>query len=278
MREHARSIAPASEIPTDRVGPYIISNQSIGEGIGGPVKLAHNIFNSDRAAAKTVNKSISQKLKEGRKEIRILQNCEHPNIIKLQHVEETPYLLFIFTEYCECGDIWNYMQTRGYFEENAAKYIFRQMVEAVDYCHKKQRICHHDIKLENYVMDSSQRVKLIDFGFAIDLQETGGKNSIKVFDSSPAYSPLEILTRRPHDETVDIFSLGICLHFMLNGAFPFCESDKTSFEELCENVQMNNVEFAEYLSPTVKELIMRMLARKKCRITIEEIKAHRWFL
>jgi len=274
MREHARSMAP--EIPTETVGPYIITNQSIGEGIGGPVKLAHNVFNSEKTAAKTVNKSISQKLKEGRKEIRILQNCEHPNIIKLKHVEETPYSMYIFTEYCDCGDLWNYMQTRGYFEENVAKPIFRQMVEAVEYCHRKQRICHHDIKLENYVMDSSQHVKLIDFGFAIDLDS--GKNLIRVYDSSPAYSPLEILMRRPHDETVDIFSLGVCLHFMLNGCFPFCDPDKTSFEELSENVQMNTVEFPEFLSPTVKELIMRMLARKKCRITIEEIKSHRWFL
>lgn len=50
--------------------------------------------------------------------------------------------------------------------EQEAKKLFKQLVEAVDYCHS-QRIVHRDIKLDNILIDSKKNVKLIDFGFSV---------------------------------------------------------------------------------------------------------------
>jgi len=50
---------------------------------------------------------------------------------------------------------------------------------------------------------------------------------MKVYDGSPAYAPLEILLRRPHDESIDIYSMGIVLFYMITGFFPFYDPDKT---------------------------------------------------
>jgi len=259
------------------VGPYIFK-ENLGYGTTGTVKLAHNTSNGMKAAVKIVNKTVTRKRKEATKEISVLQAAEHRNIIKLEHVDEDPMNMYIFTEYCEEGDLHAYIKRNGVFEENLAKMLFRQMVEAVDYCHKKLKICHHDIKLENLVINSEMRVKLIDFGFAIDLDpSSAGKKLIKIYDSSPAYSPLEILLRRPHDESVDIFSLGICLYFLLCGTFPFCDPDKTSYEDLVQNVQAEMLQFPERLSPNVQDLIKRML-RKKNRITADEIRCHPWIV
>jgi serine/threonine protein kinase len=185
--------------------------------------------------------------------------------------------IYIFTEYFEEGDLYAYIQRKGVFDEASAKHLFRQMLDAVDFCHKKLKICHHDIKLENLVLNTEMRVKLIDFGFAIDLDPNSpaGKKQIKVYDSSPAYSSLEILLKRPHDESVDLFSLGTCLYYMLCGHFPFCDSSKTSFEELVQNVQAEAVEFPARITTSAQDLIRRMLRRKN-RISCDEIRFHPW--
>lgn len=219
---------------------------------------------------------FSLQRKEAKKEIKILSNVNHESLIKLEHVDEDQHNIYIFTEYCEEADLYTYMEKNGYFDEHHARKLFVQLVDAVEFCHRSLRICHHDIKLENCVLTSDMRLKLIDFGFAVELDSSAGKKLIEVYNSSPAYSPLEILMRRPHDESVDIFSLGVCLYYMLTGSFPFCDSETTTFEELCQNVQANLLEFPNELSSSVQDLIARMLAKRKDRIRLEEIMAHPW--
>jgi len=278
VRDHARHGKPVTE--EKRIGHYIIRDQTLAEGTTGTVKLAYNTFTEDYTAVKIVNKSIARKRKEAKKEIKFLSKIHHENVVRLEHVEEDSQNIYIFTEYCELGDVYTYMQKKGIFDEEVAKKLFIQMVDAVEFCHRKLKICHHDIKLENCVLDSELNLKLIDFGFAIEMDDdsvSAGKKLIKIYDGSPAYSPLEILMRRPHDETVDIFSLGTALYYMLCGLFPFCDPDKTTFDELCKNVQAFNVDFPKGVSDSAQDLIRRMLAPKNERLSIEEIRSHSWW-
>jgi len=261
-----------------RIGPFIIKDTILGEGTTGIVKLAFNSCTGDFAAVKIVNKSITRKRKEAKKEIKILQKVRDLDtaLIHLEHVEEDQQNIYIFLKYMELGDLYSFIEKTGTFEEADAKKLFRQLLNAVEICHKKLRICHHDIKLENCVIDSKFNLKLIDYGFAINLDASAGKDSIQVYDSSPAYSPLEILLRRPHDESVDIFSMGTCLYYMLFGCFPFCDPDKTTMEELTQNLQINDIEFPSGFSAPLHDLLVRMLAKKKNRITLEGIRHHTW--
>jgi len=277
VRDHSRQTSGKSTVEEKRIAHYIIKD-TIAEGTTGTVKLAFNTLTESYTAVKIVNKSIARKRKEAKKEIKALQKIFHENIVRLEHVEEDNLNIYIFTEYCELGDLFSYMQKNGVFDESTAKKLFIQMVDAVEFCHRKLRICHHDIKLENCVLDIDFTLKLIDFGFAIemDCSPSAGKKLIKVYDGSPAYSPLEILLRRPHDETVDIYSMGTALYYMLCGSFPFCDPDKTTFDELCKNVQNKPVEFPKGLSTAVQDLITKMVAPKNDRVTVEEIRSHLW--
>ena len=117
--------------------------------------------------------------------MKALRGVEHPHIIKLEDVEEDPLNIYIFTEYYENGDLFAYIQKHGPFDEQMGKYLFRQMVDAVDYCHKTLNLCHHDIKLENLVINHKMNLKLIDFGFAVPLEVSPGKKMIKIYDGSP---------------------------------------------------------------------------------------------
>ena len=86
---------------------------------------------------------------------------------------------------------------------------------------------------------------------------------------------MEVLMKRPHDESVDIYSLGTCLYYMLSGSFPFC-GDKTSYEELCNNVVSENMVFPERMSSSAQDLLRRMLTSRHRRISCDEIRHHLW--
>jgi len=263
----------------EMIGPWLIK-ESIAVGTTGTVKLSVNLSTGVRAAVKFVDKTINRKRKEARAEIRCLHSptAIHDHIIRLEHLHEDVNYIYIFTEYYEKGDLWEYVQRHGKLDEIVARKLFRQMVDAVEFCHRKLKICHHDVKLENCVLrgpDGDLHLKLIDFGFAVPISGAY-PNSIRVYDSSPAYSSLELLQHRPHDESVDLFALGVCLYVMLCRKFPFCESEKTTHEQLIKNIQMGTIEFPPELSPAVREVLCGLL--KPNRWTIDEIKYCSWTL
>lgn len=277
VRDTARWKSGSMEEKKARVGPYFIMEE-IGEGHTGTVRLALNVCTGAKSAVKIVDKTISRKRKDARKEIRILENINHESIIHLDHVEEDLQNIYIFTEYFDQGDLYSFIEKNGTFDEYISQNLLKQMVCAVEFCHRVLKVCHHDIKLENFVINSQLELKLIDFGFAIELEPSSAGEQLTVFDSSPAYSPLEILLRRPHDSSVDIFSLGVCLYFMLCGCFPFCDAEKTTYEELVSNVQAGVIDFPLGLSPEVQDLICGMLSKtSSTRLRFEEIKVHSWY-
>jgi len=179
-REQARSLQNEKPEEFKRVGPFIIEDVTLGTGTTGTVKLAQNIYTGAKCAVKVVNKSVAKRKKEARKEIKYLQSIEdHCNVIGLHYVEEDNKFIHIFTEYCEQGDLYNYLQSHGNsLNEFTARKLFVQMLDAISFCHRKLRVCHHDVKLENFVLTNDLTVKLIDFGFAVDITyATGAKKT-----------------------------------------------------------------------------------------------------
>jgi hypothetical protein len=63
---------------------------------------------------------------------------------------------------------------------------------------------------------------------------------------------------------------------MLFGCFPFCDPNKTTMDELTQNLLISDVEFPPGFSPAVQDLIVRMLSKRKNRITLEGIRHHGW--
>lgn len=96
---------------------------------------------------------------------------------------------------------------------------FFQMQKAIQFIHMN-KICHRDIKLENF-LKKNERIVLSDFGFAQNLkQNVGNKTTGKV--GTLSYCPPEILRNIPYDGfKADIWSLGVCLVAMICGFFPF---------------------------------------------------------
>src|SRR5690348_6436299 len=99
MRDNARKYGDDGFLGTERrIGPFVIKDTILGEGTTGTVKLAFNTYTGEFAAVKIVNKSITRKYKEARKEIKILQKVRDLDtpLIRLEHVEEDAINIYIF--------------------------------------------------------------------------------------------------------------------------------------------------------------------------------------
>lgn len=96
-------------------------------------------------------------------EIDILKTLRHKNHIKLLETIQTDSILCIIMELCPGGDLLSYVRKRRRLPEIHAKFIFKQIIQAVDYLHQNL-IVHRDIKLENILLDGHGMIKIGDFG------------------------------------------------------------------------------------------------------------------
>ena len=83
----------------------------------------------------------------------------HPQIVRLYQVMETPNRLYLVTEYCAGGEIFDHLVAHGRLNEREARRKFKQILSAVDYCHKR-RVVHRDIKAENLLLDDQLNIKI----------------------------------------------------------------------------------------------------------------------
>ena len=96
-------------------------------------------------------------------------------------------------------------------------------MDAVAYMHS-QNIAHRDIKLENILIDTSERIKIIDFGFSVSFRNKN--NKLKVRCGTPCYMAPEFLVtnikKLSYDPcAVDVWALGVLLFRILVGTYPF---------------------------------------------------------
>jgi len=106
--------------------------------------------------------------------------------------------------------------------EDVSRYLFHQLLSAVEYLHVEQKIIHRDIKLENILVDSNFNLKLCDFTMSKTFSEG---SSVGVFYShvgTERYMAPEIVEGKPYKgNTTDIFALGVVLFAMTTGVMPF---------------------------------------------------------
>lgn len=106
-------------------------------------------------AVKVLNKhkirkhGLHDKVKQ---EINSMKSLNHPNIIRLFQVIDTPSDIFLVMELATGGDIFERILKHGLMKENQAKRLFFQLVSTMKYVHE-QGISHRDLKLENLLLD-----------------------------------------------------------------------------------------------------------------------------
>lgn len=186
----------------------------------------------------------------------------------------------IVMEQLSAVDLFDYVCKRGALREHEAKRLFRQLIDGVDYCHTS-RVVHRDLKAENILLDDDTNVKIADFGLAAELKP--GEKLRKSCGSLHYAAPELLYKGCSYDgPEIDVWSCGVILYALLTGCLPFDVPNCTSLrwkEELVKLIKQGRFEVPRFISPDAKDLIGKMLTViPGKRITIAEIRKHRWFL
>jgi 5'-AMP-activated protein kinase catalytic alpha subunit len=176
-------------------------------------------------------------------------------------------------EYCNKGELFDYIVAHQKLEEDEASIFFYQLINGVDYMHKKG-VAHRDLKPENLLLTVNKILKIIDFGLSHEYDEN---SLLKTKCGSPSYAAPEIIRGKLYDGfKTDIWCCGIILYAMLCGYLPF-EGDNN--KELFRNILNCNPEYPSFMSKTAKKLIKSLLkANPDERLTIEQIKKNDFYL
>jgi calcium-dependent protein kinase len=194
---------------------YILKD-IVGRGTFGVVRKCIHKKSKKEFAVKSILKSKVKDSKALRREIDVLAEVDHPNIIHLQDIFENDQYLHIVTELCTGGELYDKVVELakspppygdGHFSEFDAARILHNILDAIQYCHQKG-IVHRDLKAENFLllhdgMDSP--IKIIDFGLSRYTSE-GGIMQSRV--GTPYYVAPEVLLAEEYDAKCDVWSIG----------------------------------------------------------------------
>ena len=253
----------------------------LGQGSFGTVYLVKNKKLNNNFAMKIIEKSSNDEEKEDeiKNEINILRKLDHPNILKINDFFSTKKEYFLITEFCPEGELFYEIKNFAPFEEPLAGWYMKQILSAVNYCHKS-KIIHRDLKPENILIYQRNKkgfnsIKIIDFGTAILFNKKDKNLAGSIYYLAP-----EIISKnRKYTEKCDIWSCGIIMYILLTGKPPF---NGDSDEEILKKILQNHLDLEKYpwsvISLKAKDLIKKLLETDtKKRITAEEALNHEWF-
>ncbi|XBI32550.1 hypothetical protein VPH35_055988 [Triticum aestivum] len=259
-----------------------LKNYNLGRTLGiasfGKVKLAEHKLTGHKVAIQILNRrqmEIMQMEEKANREIKILRlfsDFIHPHIIRVYEVIDTPKDIFVVMEYCNNGELLDYIIEKGRLQEDEARRMFQQIISGVEYCHRNM-VVHCDLKPENMLLDSTYNVKLVDFGLS-NVMHDG--HFLNTSCGSTNYAAPEVISGEVYvGPEVDVWSCGVILYALLCGSVPF---DDEYTPSLFKKIKGGNYILPSHLSDLAKDLIPRMLLVDPMkRITIREIQDHQWF-
>jgi len=171
-----------------------------------------------------------------------LQQLDHPYVLKLYEYFEDQNNVYLITELCKGGELFDRIINEECFSEKVAARLMKQMLQSLNYCHH-QGIAHRDLKPENFLFETrndSSDIKIIDFGlskiiktteFNGQVNFTNNKVNPKEMDDrmntragTPNYISPEVLAGN-YGVECDLWSAGCILYILLCGYPPFYGDD-----------------------------------------------------
>ncbi|XP_071976048.1 serine/threonine-protein kinase Nek1 isoform X1 [Engystomops pustulosus] len=187
----------------------------IGEGSFGKAILVKSKEDGRQYVIKEIGicKMSNKEREESRREVAVLANMKHPNIVQYRESFEESGCLYIVMDYCEGGDLYKRInaQKEVLFSEDQILDWFVQLCLALKHVHDR-KILHRDIKSQNIFLTKSGTIQLGDFGIARVLNST--IELARTCIGTPYYLSPEICENRPYNNKSDIWALGCVLYEM----------------------------------------------------------------
>jgi serine/threonine-protein kinase ULK/ATG1 len=255
-----------------RIGNYYHKYEQIGKGAYSTVYKAYHNDLSKIFAVKEINISIHKKnIERFREEIFLMNKFDHQNILKLYETIEDDNYIYLILEYCENGDLKNFLSKRPMKEKNVRKFM-KQIVSGLQYLNNKN-VYHRDLKPQNILLTKDYTIKISDFGLAKTCESD---TLLDTICGSPMYMAPEIMKYKKYDTKADLWSLGVIFYQMLTGKTPYTAR---SHSELMNNIENQDVIFPKCICVTKEglDLLLKLLQKKSDeRMTWDELFKHAW--
>ena len=256
------------------IGQFILG-EKLGQGTFGIVVLGTHQLTGEKVAVKILEKEkIIQEADKTRieREIKILKNMRHNNIVHLYDVKETASSLYIIMEYVQGKELFDYIVDKKRLSEIEACNFYQQIISGIEYL-GKIRVVHRDLKPENLLLDNKKKIKIVDFGLS---NIYPNNELLKTACGSPCYAAPEMINGELYKGlNADIWSSGIVLYAMLCGYLPFEDNDN---EILYKKITSGKFKIPKFLSENCKDILHRILnVNPEKRYNIKQIKKHPWF-
>ncbi|XP_053550788.1 serine/threonine-protein kinase 36 [Bombina bombina] len=231
--------------------------EPIGEGSFGRVYKGRRKHSGEIVALKFIPKvgRSEKELRGLKREIQIMRDLKHPNIVRMLDSCETEREVVVVTEYAE-GELFQILEDDGNLSEELVRDISAQLVSALYYLHS-HRILHRDMKPQNILLGKDGTVKLCDFGFARELSlDTLVVRSIK---GTPLYMSPELVQERPYDHRSDLWALGCIVYELMVGTPPFYTH---SIFQLVSIITNQPVRWPRDVSTELKSFLQGLLTKE----------------
>ncbi|XP_023343699.1 serine/threonine-protein kinase unc-51 isoform X2 [Eurytemora carolleeae] len=204
------------------------------------------------------------------KEIKILKELTqlaHSNVVALLDCKETAQQVFLVMEYCNGGDLADYLNAKGTLTEDTIQLFLRQLAGAM-YAITSKGIVHRDLKPQNILLAHDGRtrnpapadiwLKIADFGFARFLQDG---TMAATLCGSPMYMAPEVIMSLQYDGKADLWSLGTIVFQCLTGKAPFQAQTPQALKQFYEKNSKLAPRLPTGISSPLAHLLTNLLKR-----------------
>ncbi|XP_006874126.1 PREDICTED: serine/threonine-protein kinase ULK1 [Chrysochloris asiatica] len=267
----------------ETVGKFEFSRKDlIGHGAFAVVfKGRHREKHDLEVAVKCINKkNLAKSQTLLGKEIKILKELKHENIVALYDFQEMANSVYLVMEYCNGGDLADYLHTMRTLSEDTIRLFLQQIAGAMQLLHSKG-IIHRDLKPQNILLSNpggrranpnNIRVKIADFGFARYLQSN---MMAATLCGSPMYMAPEVIMSQHYDGKADLWSIGTIVYQCLTGKAPFQASSPQDLRLFYEKNKTLIPTIPRETSAPLRQLLLALLQRNhRDRMDFDEFFHH----
>jgi serine/threonine protein kinase len=235
--------------------------QTVGKGGFGKVLKVQNLRGSGKGkiyAMKILRKQHvvdTRQVKTTKTERRILQQIDHPFVVKLRYAFQSSSKLYMIMDYYSGGSLFYHIERRGQFCENDVRFFAAEITLALEHLHC-HGVIYRDLKLENILLDDLGHVALTDFGLSKD--ECNETNLANTFCGTPVYVAPEVIAKEAYGFSIDWWALGVVMYELLSGRVPFASRDR---RRMFDKIVNSEVEFCNFFSKDAQSIIGELLAK-----------------
>ena len=254
-----------------------------GKGKFSVVYCAYDKKNKRKVAIKRIDKTLLKlpELELIKTEIDILKICQHPYVIGLYDVIETYNTMDIILEYCQIGNLFNYLYKKNFnlTEQQIVTYIHK--ISKAVYSMHNLGIIHRDLKLSNIAManEKEEDIRILDFGLS---KIIGPGEYCSESYGTPGYASPEVINEEEYRFKADVWSIGAIAYIMCTSKLPFDYPTKglnkanIILNTLNDELKFNEDCWKKYSKEAIKFIKACMNKNTEKRLNIKQVLEHEW--